>query len=77
MTDLALRTLRRILWLLIVLADVALNVLLRGRVETVSARASRARDKGTPWGCWLCRLLDKVDPGHCDQAAADPLGPLD
>lgn len=70
-------TLRRIAWLIVVGADVALNVLLRGRVELISARAARARDKGTRWGCVLCRWLDAVDPGHCDAARADPLGPLD
>lgn len=36
--------------------------------ETVSSRAARARDEGRRWGCVLCRLLDQVDAGHCDQA---------
>jgi len=36
--------------------------------ETVSSRAARARDEGRRWGCVLCRLLDRLDTGHCDQA---------
>ena len=36
--------------------------------ETVSSRAARARDEGRRWGCVLCRLLDRLDAGHCDQA---------
>ncbi|WP_043330533.1 hypothetical protein [Curvibacter gracilis] len=36
--------------------------------ETVSSRAARARDEGRAWGCVLCRLLDRLDAGHCDQA---------
>ncbi len=36
--------------------------------ETVSSRAARARDAGRRWGCVLCRLLDKIDPGHCDKS---------
>lgn len=35
--------------------------------ELISARASRARKEGRRWACVLCRLLDKVDPGHCDK----------
>lgn len=35
--------------------------------EYLSARAQRVRKEGRRWGCVLCRLLDKVDPGHCDK----------
>jgi hypothetical protein len=35
--------------------------------ELISARANRARTEGRRWGCVLCKLLDKVDPGHCQQ----------
>ena len=34
--------------------------------QTVSSRAAYSRPKA--WGCILCRLLDKLDPGHCDRA---------
>lgn len=35
--------------------------------ETISSRAAKARNAGRRWGCLLCRLLDKLDPGHCDK----------
>lgn len=35
--------------------------------ELISTRANRARKEGRRWACVLCRLLDKVDPGHCDR----------
>lgn len=35
--------------------------------ETISSRAARARMNGRRWGCVLCGLLDKLDPGHCDR----------
>jgi hypothetical protein len=35
--------------------------------ELISTRANRARKEGRRWACILCRLLDKVDPGHCDR----------
>jgi hypothetical protein len=35
--------------------------------EYMSARAQRVRKEGRRWACILCRLLDKVDPGHCDK----------
>lgn len=35
--------------------------------EYLSARASRVRKEGRRWACVLCKLLDKVDPGHCDR----------
>lgn len=34
--------------------------------ETISSRAGRARRAGRRWGCVLCRLLDALDPGHCE-----------
>lgn len=47
------------------LANAALNGL---DTETISARAARGRQEGRAWGCLLCRLLDRLQPGHCDQA---------
>lgn len=35
--------------------------------ELISTRANRARKEGRSWGCILCKLLDKIDPGHCDR----------
>ena len=56
-------------WPVAVANDQALNAALVGRAgsedETVSSRAGKAARKGKVWGCVLCRLLDKIDPGHC------------
>ena len=56
--------------------DCGLNtvVLFGSYNETVSRRAAYARDAGRPWGCVLCRLLDKVNPGHCDNAKKELVG---
>jgi hypothetical protein len=37
-------------------------------VQTVSSRAEKARRAGKRWGCALCRLLDQIDPGHCERS---------
>lgn len=48
--------------------DEAANVAINGYGDTtISARAARARNAGSRWGCVLCRLLDMVDKGHCDR----------
>lgn len=38
------------------------------RDETISSRAAKARNEGREWGCVLCRLLDLVQKGHCDNS---------
>lgn len=57
---------------LLLALDVAANILFNGRVETISSRAARAAGNGRPWGMWLCRLLNDVDPGHCAREAKGP-----
>jgi len=53
-----------LLWL-----DQGLNTLLLGDPdETLSRRAGRARAKGKQWGCLLCKVLDWVDPRHCQKS---------
>ena len=51
--------------------DQALNAALDGSPgsedETVSSRAGKAARTGRRWGCVLCRLIDKIDPGHCER----------
>lgn len=42
--------------------------------ETVSERAAKARNAGRKWGCVLCRLLNWVNPGHCDNALTSTIG---
>lgn len=77
MRKLILRNLRDILLRIMILLDVMTNRLFNGRIETISSRAGRARASGRTWGCILCRLLDDIDPGHCDEAIKNPLGRLD
>jgi hypothetical protein len=60
-------------WL--VLLDQALNTLAAGSPnETISERSAKARNAGRKWGCVLCSLLDKVNPGHCDNALTSTIG---
>ena len=33
--------------------------------QPISARAAKARRDGKRWGCWLCKLIDALDPDHC------------
>lgn len=42
--------------------------------ETISERAAKARNAGRRWGCVLCRWLDDVQPGHCDNALTSTIG---
>lgn len=52
--------------------DDLLNVLCNGKPrQWVSTRAAQARIEGRRWGCWLCKLLDAIDAGHCDRALVD------
>jgi hypothetical protein len=49
--------------------DLLGNATANGRYnELISTRANRARAEQRRWGCVLCRLLDRVDPGHCARA---------
>ena len=36
--------------------------------ETISSRAYRAMTEGRRWGCWLCRVLDDIQPKHCEDS---------
>lgn len=56
--------------------DCGLNtVLLFGSYnETVSRRAAYARDAGAGWGCILCKWLDRINPGHCENAKKELIG---
>ena len=53
-------------WRLAVAHDQLFNTAANGHEdETISSRAAKASQRGERWGCWLCKLLDKIDPGHC------------
>ncbi|RMG79945.1 MAG: hypothetical protein D6712_18870 [Chloroflexi bacterium] len=36
--------------------------------ETISSRAGRAKKEGRKWAIILCRILDWLDPGHCERS---------
>lgn len=47
--------------------DLLGNVATNGKVgEYISTRAGRQAREGRRWACVLCRLLDAIDPGHCE-----------
>lgn len=64
-------------WRVALMVDETCNVDANGRVnETISARAAKARNAGRRWGCLLCRVLDRIQRGHCDAALRnDVTGP--
>lgn len=59
-------------------ADQTLNAAIGGSEdETISSRAGKGAKRGIWRYCLLCRLLDRVDPGHCDRSIEpDEGGPL-
>lgn len=64
-------------WRTAVGEDQVFNALAGGSEdETISSRAAKARRRGKRWGCVLCRLLDKIDPGHCDHNVEEDEGLL-
>lgn len=53
-------------WRILVVLDMLLNVLLLGRIETLSDRMGRHVLNGRCRGCKaFCRLLDLIDKDHC------------
>jgi hypothetical protein len=60
---------------LLILLDQAGNTLTGGSPnETISERAAKARNEGKEWGCGLCRILNWINPGHCDNALTSTIG---
>lgn len=56
-------------WTLAVAHDQLANAAFGGHEdETISSRAGRAQRQGKRWACVLCRLLDRLDPNHCEKA---------
>lgn len=55
-------------WRLAVAHDQLANAAADGdEDETISSRAAKASNSGQRWGCLLCKLLDRIDPGHCQR----------
>ncbi len=49
--------------------DQLANSVIRGDPdETISSRAAKSRARGKAWGCYLCKVLDYLDPDHCRNA---------
>lgn len=56
-------------WTLAVAHDQLANAVFGGSEdETLSSRAGKAARKGKRWACVLCRLLDRLDPNHCEKS---------
>lgn len=54
-------------WMIALSFDDLGNVATNGQLgQSISSRA--AHDRPQKWACLLCKLLDKLDPGHCDRA---------
>ena len=61
-------------WRLAVSVDQTANAAFNGHEdETISSRAGRHCSDSHPedrerWACLLCKLLDKLDPDHCNKS---------
>lgn len=54
---------------LFVAVDQLLNVILGGdEDETISSRIAKDRRRGRKLACVLCRILDWIDPNHCEKS---------
>ena len=63
----------RRVWTLAVAYDQLANAAFGGHEdETISSRAGRAKRQGKRWACVLCRLLDAIDPNHCERSIERP-----
>lgn len=69
LTKLLWGDIRQRFWSSLVWLDCWVNdYLLRGRWETISGRCHRRTAKGCIFCTWLCKALNKIDPGHCKRA---------
>ncbi len=56
-------------WRVVIAHDQAANAAFGGSEdETISSRAGRAQRRGDRWACILCKLLDRLDSGHCEKS---------
>lgn len=54
---------------LFVAVDQLVNVIFGGdEDETVSSRIAKDRRRGRKFACVLCKILDWIDPHHCEKA---------
>ena len=56
-------------WKLAVSFDQTMNAATGGEEdETISSRAARGRDSGIWRWCVMCKLLDAIQPDHCNKS---------
>ena len=56
-------------WTIAVAHDQLANAAFGGHEdETLSSRAGKAAREGKRWACVFCRLLDRLDPNHCEKS---------
>lgn len=59
-------------WQLAIAADQLANAAFNGDEDsTISSRAyyhSQDDEHRECWAVWLCKLLDKIDPNHCEKS---------
>jgi len=54
---------------LFVAVDQLVNVIFGGEEdETVSSRIAKDKARGRKFACVLCRILDWIDPNHCEKS---------
>lgn len=57
-------------WRILVGLDCAASATFGGDGHTtVSKRAYLAKLQGAPWGCYLCKLLDRIQTDHCKKSS--------
>ena len=52
--------------------DIVTNFHFYGTPQTLSETFAQDRAKGGQVGTHACKILDSIDPGHCDRALAFP-----
>ena len=49
--------------------DLLGNIVTNGEIgDYISSRAYRAMQDGREWGCVLCKVLDWIQPNHCENS---------
>lgn len=62
-------------WRVAVAVDQAVNAATKGdEDETISSRAGKGARRGAWHWCVLCRVLDWIDPGHCEDEIEEDEG---
>lgn len=62
--------LKKYFWNNLIAIDQRVNVLFGGDPdETISSRMGKAIERNECLVCrWICKLLDIIDPGHCNKS---------